>query len=151
MTRLLLATLHLLALGIGLGAVWARRSALRGALDPAGLRRVFTADAWWGIAAALWIGTGLWRLLAGMEKSTTYYLQNRYFLLKMACFGLILLLELAPMITLARWRGQLARGHAIDTRRARAFGTISLIQAGVLLLMVLFATAMARGYGARVP
>src|SRR6266511_1832568 len=51
--RWLLAALHLLALGIGLGAVWARGRALRDALDASGLRRAFHADAWWGIAAVL--------------------------------------------------------------------------------------------------
>lgn len=44
--RWLFAALHLLALGVGLGAVWARGRALRGELDEAGLRRAFSADAW---------------------------------------------------------------------------------------------------------
>ena len=149
--RLLLAALHLLALGIGLGAVWARSRALRGTLDAAGLRRVFTADTWWGVAALVWISTGVWRLLGGLEKPTGYYFHNGFFLLKMACFGVLFLLELAPMITLVRWRSQLARGRVIDTRHARTFGTISLVQAGLLLAIVLLATSMARGYGARIP
>jgi hypothetical protein len=51
MLRWLLAAAHLLALGIGLGAVWARSRALRGSLDPAGLRRVLGADAWWSAGA----------------------------------------------------------------------------------------------------
>ena len=68
-TRWLAASFHLLALGIGLGAVWCRGRALRGPLDQPGLRRVFMADGAWGIAALLWLGTGLWRLLAGMEKT----------------------------------------------------------------------------------
>ena len=54
--RLLFATLHLLGLGVGLGAVWARARALRGPLDAQGLGRVFYADSWWGVAAAIWIG-----------------------------------------------------------------------------------------------
>ena len=59
--RWLLAAFHLLALGVGLGAVWARGRALRGALDTPSLRRVFYADTWWGVAAFLWIGTGVLR------------------------------------------------------------------------------------------
>jgi len=66
----LLAGLHLLALGVGLGAVWVRGRALSSRLDERGLHSVFRADMWWGIAAFLWIGTGLWRLLAGIEKDT---------------------------------------------------------------------------------
>jgi len=57
--RWLLAAVHLLALGVGLGAVWARGRALQTSLDVPALRRVFYADTWWGIAAVLWIGTGL--------------------------------------------------------------------------------------------
>lgn len=149
--RLGLATFHLLALGIGLGAVWSRGQALSGTLDPLALRRAFTADSWWGIAALVWIATGVWRLLGSVEKPAGYYFHNSLFLFKMVCFGLIFLLELAPMITLVRWRVQLARGRAIDTRRAPVLGVISLVQAGLLLVMVGLATAMARGYGARLP
>lgn len=145
--RWLFAALHLLALGIGLGAVWARGHALTGALDSAGLRRVFAADTWWGIAALLWIATGLVRAFAGLEKGTVYYLHNHLFWAKMALLGLILLLEIAPMVALIRWRVLAARGEEVDTRRALRFARISRLQAGLVVLMVLAATAMARGYG----
>jgi hypothetical protein len=81
--RWLLAGLHLLALGVGLGAVWVRGRSLLSRLDERGLHAVFLADMWWGIAAFIWIGTGLWRLLAGLEKDTSYYLHNHLFLTKM--------------------------------------------------------------------
>src|SRR5688572_12529208 len=97
--RWFLATLHLLALGIGLGAVWVRAGALRGPLDRAGLQRVFLADTFWGVAAGLWIVTGLWRAFGGVEKGTDYYLQNSVFLIKMGLLILILALEVWPMIT----------------------------------------------------
>jgi hypothetical protein len=42
--RWVVAALHLLALGVGLGTVWARRRALRGVLDAPGLQRVLYAD-----------------------------------------------------------------------------------------------------------
>jgi putative membrane protein len=145
--RWLLATLHLLALGVGLGAVWARARTLSGELDAAGLRRVFYADTWWGIAAVVWIATGLARALGGLEKGTDYYLHNRLFLAKMGCLLLILVLEVSPMISLIRWRMSLAEGEVIDTSRAPRFARISLIQAVLVVVMVLAATGMARGYG----
>ena len=145
--RWLAASLHLLALGIGLGAVWARGRALRSALDPRSLRQVFLADSLWGLAFVLWIGTGLWRLLAGLEKGTGYYLQNHVFLTKMALLALVLLLELKPMITLIRWRAAVARGQTPDTRVAGLLARISFVQAGLIVLMVFAATAMARGVG----
>src|SRR5439155_25184932 len=111
--RWLLAAIHLLALGLGFGAVWARGRALRGELDPAGLRRAFYADTWWGVAAVLWIGTGLVRAFGGFEKGSFYYLHNHLFWAKM---------------------GLLA-------------ARISFVQALLVVLMVLAATAMARGYG----
>lgn len=149
MLRWLLAAIHLLALGIGLGAVWARGRALRQPLDARGFRRVFEADAWWGIAALLWVGSGLWRWLAGTEKATSYYTGNHIFLGKMALFVIIVLLELSPMMALMNWRRQVAAGQLPDVTRAAKFARISSIQAGLIVLMVLAATAMARGYGAR--
>jgi putative membrane protein len=145
--RVLLAGLHLLGLGVGLGAVWGRARALRSRLDPAGLRSVFLADNFWGLAAALWLGTGLWRLLAGVEKDTAYYFHNHVFLGKMACFAIILALEGLPMITLIRWRRQVARGEQPDTSAAPLLARISLAQAGIVIVMVFLAAAMARGFG----
>ena len=145
--RWLAASLHLLALGIGLGSVWARGRALRSSLDAGTLRQVFFADTLWGVAAVLWISTGLWRLLAGLEKGTGYYLQNHLFLTKMALLALVLLLEIRPMITLIRWRKTVSRGEAPDTRAAPLLARISFVQAWLIVLMVFAATAMARGMG----
>ncbi len=147
MIRWLLAALHLLALGTGLGAIWARRLALRGALDPAGLRRVFHADTWWGVSALIWISTGLLRAFAGFEKGTQYYLQSHLFLTKMGLLIGILLLEIAPMAALIRWRVEAGRGNLPETRRAGTFARVSAIQTILLLLMLIAATGMARGYG----
>ncbi|HEV8176512.1 MAG TPA: DUF2214 family protein [Gemmatimonadales bacterium] len=147
MIRLLLAALHLLGLGVGLGAVWARGRALSSRVDGAGLRSVFLADNFWGLAAALWLGTGLWRLLAGTEKGTSYYLHNHLFLGKMAFFAVILALELWPMITLIGWRRRVARGEQPDTAAAPLLARVSYAQAVIVIVMVFFAAAMARGYG----
>jgi putative membrane protein len=146
--RLVLATVHLLALGFGLGAIWARARALRARLDLDGLRRVFYADTWWGIAALLWIGTGLWRLFGGLEKGTAYYLHNHAFFAKMGLLGLILILEVWPMITLIRWRVRVQAGELPDTGAAGQLSRISVLQAALVVLMVFAAVAMARGYGA---
>ena len=125
-----------------------RGRALQSVLDRDGLRRVFLADGLWGAAAALWIGTGVWRLLGGLEKPTGYYLANHVFLTKMGLLLVILALEVSPMLTLVRWRRLVRLGQPLDTSSARRMGTISFIQAWLVLLMVLAATAMARGIGA---
>jgi putative membrane protein len=142
-----LAALHLLALGIGLGSVWVRGRALQSELTADRLKTVFRADNLWGLAAVLWIGTGLWRLLGGVEKGAQYYLGNHMFLTKMGLLLLILGLEISPMVTLIRWRRATARGTPVDTSSARRLGRISFLQAGLIVLMVFTATAMARGIG----
>ena len=147
--RITLATLHLLALGLGLGAVRARASALRGPLDIATIRRAFAADAGWGIAAAIWISTGLWRLLASTEKATEYYMTNRFFMWKMGLLALILVLEIRPMLTLIKWRRSASKGE-LDfqalTSDAKRIATVSNIQSGLVVVMVALAVLMARGY-----
>jgi putative membrane protein len=160
MLRLTLAWLHLIALGIGLWAVLARGQALREAVrelpGTAALRRAFRADAHWGVAALLWLATGLWRYLGSTEKATGYYNSNHIFLTKMTLFVVILALEIFPMITLMRWRTALARAKAsgppdavIDVAKARKIATISYAQGAIVAIIVFIAVAMARGYGAR--
>jgi putative membrane protein len=147
MLRWLLAAAHLLALGIGLGSVWVRAGALRQPLDTAAAyRRVFTSDAGWGVAAALWIGTGLWRLFGGLEKGTDYYLHNRVFWVKMTLLLLVLILEVGPVVTIGRWRREVAAGCLPDPSAAPRMARVSVVQAALIALMVLAATAMARGY-----
>ncbi|MOA11074.1 hypothetical protein D3C78_1309930 [compost metagenome] len=85
------------------------------------------------------------RAFGGYEKGTDYYLHQPLFHLKMTLFVLILLLEIAPMVTLIKWRIALARKVAIDTGRAKLFARISHIEALLVLLMVVAATGMARG------
>src|SRR5918995_2397705 len=100
----IVSSLHLLALAVGLPAVVLRGRALRGALDDAGLRRLFAADTAWGIAAALWLITGLLRAFAGLEKGSAFYLGSTLFWTKMTLFAIVILLEIRPMVTLIRWR-----------------------------------------------
>jgi putative membrane protein len=147
MIRWILAAVHLLALGIGLGAIWARGRALRAPLDVAGVRRVLAADTWWGVAAGLWIVTGLARAFGGFEKGTVYYLHNHFFWVKMGLLGSILLLEIVPMITFIKWRRRTGRGEIVDAADAPPLAAVSFIQAALVVFMVLAATAMARGYG----
>ncbi|HEY4133451.1 MAG TPA: DUF2214 family protein [Gemmatimonadaceae bacterium] len=151
MLRLALAALHLFGFGIGIGAVWARSRSLRdNSFNVAAVRRAFVADSWWGIAALLSIGTGLWRLLGRVEKSTTYYTHDWIFLGKMRVYALLCVLELWPMITLIRWRS-LARGARgawqPDRRHARWMGLIGYVEVVLLVVMVIAAVSMARGYG----
>lgn len=140
-----IAYLHILTLGIGFYGIWARANALKKLKDNTGLPEVFKADNFWGLAALLWIITGLWRAFGGLEKGTDYYLHSTAFLIKMGLFLLVFMIELKPMITLIQWRIKLKRGEAIDLTPARSFAFMSHLELGLLSIIVLFAVAMARG------
>ncbi|CAI8816190.1 MULTISPECIES: DUF2214 family protein [Pseudomonas] len=141
-----LAAIHLLAFALGFWAVLSRGTAFRRLATGVGeARSVLIADNLWGISAVLLLVTGGMRAFAGYEKGADYYLHQPLFHLKMTLFVLILLLEVAPMVTLIKWRIAQARGAAINTGRAALFARISHIEALLVLLMVVAATGMARG------
>lgn len=150
MLQIVLAGLHLIALGLGLGAIINRGTLLREVPDPLSLRRVFRADTMWGVAALLWLGTGIPRYLLGIEKGTAYYNSNYFFLAKMVLLLIIFLLEIWPMVTLIRWRIAVSRGASAGVvavpATARLIATISHVQALLVVAMVFTAVAMARGY-----
>ena len=145
----LIASLHLLALPLGAAAVFARARSLHRLRDAPGLSAVFRADNLWAMAAALWIGTGVWRAFGGLEKGTAYYLANPWFHAKLGLFVLILLLELWPMVTLIRWRALTRRGGTPDLRPARLLARISDLQLAIVVAIVVLAAGLARGFGLR--
>ena len=145
--RWLLAVLHLLALPIGLAAVFLRARALRALARGGDARGAVSADLWWGVAAFIWISTGLIRWLAGIEKPMPYYTQNWLFHTKLTLLLLILVLEVRPIIVIGRWRSRLRKGEPIDTSAANAMATTSFIQLVLAVLMVIAATGLARGIG----
>jgi putative membrane protein len=153
MLRVTLAATHLIALGLGLGAVVTRGNALREPVSTNSLRRALRADGAWGLAAAVWLATGLWRLLGETEKAVGYYLHNSLFITKMGLFAVVLALEIWPMVMLTKWRRALQRSnlmqHIVAPATARRIATISYIEALLILLMVFAASAMARGLGVR--
>jgi putative membrane protein len=147
MTRWLLSASHLLALGIGLGAVWARARALRRLAAGASLRPVFTADNWWVLALTLWLVTGLARALGGFEKPPQYYLYSYLFWSKMVLVSALYIVEMWPMATLIQWGIWKGKGREIDTSAAARMASLSQVQTVLLLAILLIATAMARGMG----
>lgn len=149
MTSAIVSALHLLALAIGLPAVFLRGRALRGTLDDASFKRLFAADTVWGIAAALWIATGLLRAFGGLEKGTAFYLASPLFWTKMTLFILVVALEIWPMVTFIRWRGVVRRGGRPDTSAARALFIVNHVQLAIAVVMVFVASFMARGFGLR--
>ncbi len=149
MASAIVSALHVLALALGLPGVYLRGRALKGRLDRDGIRNVLAADTVWGIAAVLWIATGLLRAFAGLDKGSQFYLASPLFWTKMALFVAVLILEIWPMITFIRWRVQLRRGQAPDTSRARALYVVNHVEMALVVLIVFVASFMARGFGMR--
>jgi putative membrane protein len=142
-----LSGLHLLALAIGLPAIYVRTRALKGPLDGEGLRRVFVADSWWGLAALLWIATGPVRAFGPFEKGAAFYLGTWLFHLKLGLFALIFALEITPMVGLIRWRMALRRGESPDLSAAPLYRILSHVEMGLVVVIVFVAAFMARGFG----
>ena len=147
MVSAIVSSLHLLALATGLPAVFLRGRALKGPLDADGVRRLLSADNAWGVAAVLWIVTGLLRAFGGLEKGTQFYFHSPLFWVKMALFLGILVLEVRPMVTFIRWRIQLGRGLPVDIAAARGLYTVNHIELALVVVMVFVAGMMARGIG----
>ncbi len=140
----LLSAIHLLTLALGLGAVFARGRALGGRLDDAGWRRLLAADNAWGIAAGLWIASGLARVFFG-GKEASFYWRNGFFWIKMALFGLVFVLELAPMTTFIRVRAAQRRRTPLPQFSAETYRRINTAETALVVAIVVVAAFMARG------
>jgi putative membrane protein len=149
MIAAIVSALHVLALALGLPSIFFRGRALKGSLDGPGLHRLFTADTVWGIAALLWLATGLARAFGGLEKGSAFYLASPLFWLKITLFATVALLEAWPMVTFIRWRRELRRGEAPDTSAAPRLYIINHAEMGLVVVIVFVASFMARGFGLR--
>jgi putative membrane protein len=140
----LLSAAHVLTLALGLGAIIARGRALAAPLDDPGWRRLLAADNLWGIAALLWIATGLGRVFFG-GREPSFYWGNGLFWAKMTLFGLVFLLELAPMRTFIRVRAARRRRAALPAFPLAAYRRINAAETVLTILIVFAAAFMARG------
>ncbi|WP_095179502.1 DUF2214 family protein [Pseudomonas sp. Irchel 3F6] len=146
LSQWVLAAIHLFAFALAFWAALTRGTAFRKLSAGTGeLKRVLLADNLWGLSAFTLLITGAMRAFGGYEKASDYYLHQPLFHLKMTLFLLILLMELAPMITLIKWRIASSRGVAPEAGRAKLYARISHVEALLLILMMVAATGMARG------
>jgi putative membrane protein len=143
-TSALLSAIHVLTLALGLGAVVMRGRALGRPLDEAGWQRLLAADNLWGIAAGLWIASGVARLFFG-GKEPSFYWHNGFFWIKLALFGLVFALELTPMMTFIRVRTARRRGTAPPRFPVDAYRRINAAEVALVVAIVFAAAFMARG------
>lgn len=143
-TAAMLSAIHMLTLAVGFAAVVERGRALHSSLDDAGWNRLLVADTWWGIAAGLWIASGLARVFYG-GRTPDFYWSNGFFWIKLGLFGIVFLLELSPMVTFIRVRAARRRGTRFPRVPVERFRIINRIEVGLVVVIVLAAALMARG------
>jgi putative membrane protein len=140
-----IAALHLITLGIGYGFAWMRGKQISLVQSKEDLSSVFFADNMYGLAALLWLATGLWRAFGGLEKGTDYYLESTAFWIKMGLFGVLFILEIYPMITLMQWRIKRKKGKDFSLSPTRTLSLLTYAEVVLLTAMVFVAVMMARG------
>jgi putative membrane protein len=150
LARAVVAALHYLALGIGLGAVVGRglrlRALRRAPSDAAQLTPLFHADSLWGLAAALWLVTGVLRAFAGLEKATAFYVRNGFFYVKLGLFAAVFALEIMPMLTFIAWRRARSTGATPwATAPIGRLVRVNDIELALVVLIPFAAALMARG------
>lgn len=144
---ILISFLHFLALLIGSAGIVVRIFGLKENLERSNnLEKIYFGDNLWGLAALVWIVTGLVRVFGDFDKGSQYYLTSHWFYLKMSLFALIFVLEIYPMITLIKWRMRNKQDLIPnDLAKLRVMYKLSLIELSVLVFIPLCATIMARG------
>jgi putative membrane protein len=140
----LLSAIHMLALSLGVGGIFARGRALSRPLDAAGWKGLLAADNVWGAAAVLWIVSGLGRVFFG-GREPSFYWRNGLFWVKLGLFGLVFLLELAPMTTFIRVRIAQRRGAALPVFPLDIYRRINTVELWLVVAIVFIAAFMARG------
>jgi putative membrane protein len=140
----LLSAIHMLTLALGAGALFVRGRALAGPLDDAGWKRLLAADAAWGVAALLWIASGLARVFWG-GKDPSFYWRNGFFWIKLTLFGIVFMLEQAPMITFMRVRSARSRGMAPPSFPIETYRRLNAAELALVVAIVFVAAFMARG------
>ena len=143
MLDLVLAILHhVLIFGI-FGILFAEFMTLRTGISNAAAARIAAIDMWYGILAGVVLIIGFCRAIYA-AKGWAYYSHNTFFWAKMATFAAIGLLSAPPTIQFIRWRRSGVTPDDAAVRSARRYLHAEL---GLFVLLLVFAAAMARGYG----
>ncbi len=144
----LLASAHHLAV-FTLVALFAAEFALvRPGLSGPRISQLARLDAFYGGVAGLVIVVGVLRIFFG-SVDASYYWGNHAFWGKMAAFLIMGLLTIPPTLAFRRWvrAGAGAVDYAPPAEEIARSRRFIHLQAAVLVLIPIFAAAMARGYG----
>ena len=145
---LILASGHHLAVFLLVAILAAEFALLRPGLSGARVGQLARIDAAYGGVATLVIIVGVLRVIFGAS-GWEYYVDNYAFWGKMAAFLAMGLLTIQPTIAIRKWlkaqKGD--ANYAVPATEIATSRRYIHLQAGMLLLIPIFAAAMARGYG----
>ncbi|NWK77523.1 DUF2214 family protein [Aquitalea sp. LB_tupeE] len=145
MLQWLLATLHLLALGCGLGAIAARGRNLADQPDGPAWQRSLRANNWWHLALCLWLLSGISMLVQQVQPVWVAGSLPPAALAKLLCCLLLFTQEWRSLSLLRQCRERLERGRLpADELRSRLCRA-SRRQLALLLLLLLLSTAWHSG------
>jgi putative membrane protein len=148
MLDLVLASAHHVAVFTLVALFAAEFALLRPGLSGPRVAQLAQIDAAYGAVAGLVVVVGIVRVIFGAI-GWEYYVSNHFFWGKMAAFVIMGLLTIPPTMAFRRWvkAGAGVADHAPPEAEITANRRFLRLQAGVLLLIPIFAAAMARGYG----
>lgn len=145
---LILAGAHHIAVFILVALYAAEFTLLRPGLAGPRIGQLAKIDAAYGAVAGLVIVVGIVRVMFG-AMGWEYYVSNLAFWAKMAAFLVAGLLTIPPTLAFRRWNKAAAStpDYAPPREDIAANRRFLHLQAGLLLLIPIFAAMMARGYG----
>ena len=142
---LILASSHHLVVFLLVAIFAAEFALLRPGLAGNRIGQLARIDAAYGGVAMLVIVVGVLRVIFG-ARGWEYYVSNYAFWAKMAAFLVMGLLTVPPTLAIRRWL-KAGQDYVVPAEEISANRRFIYLQAGVLVLIPIFAAAMARGYG----
>ena len=142
------AFLHHVAAFVIVGVLTAELVLLGGELTQTSARSLLRVDAAYGIAAAVLLIVGFYRVLY-TEKGAAYYFHSIPFLVKISLFLIVGLISIYPTLQYLGWRGALRAGKApvLEAPVRRRLRMLVHVELTLLFVIMLCAAMMSRGIG----
>jgi putative membrane protein len=144
----LMAFLHHAAAFTLVGALAVEVALFKPPLSLTQAQRLLRTDMIFGASAAVLLAVGILRV-AYFEKSPAYYWRDVFFLIKFGAFLVAALISIYPTVTFLSWNRSLKAGNApqIPAGRTRFVRTCLMLELTAILVILLCAALMARGFG----
>jgi putative membrane protein len=145
---LIFAILHFLLIFALVAIMAMELMLLKPGLAGARLAQLGGIDSAYGGAAGALVVVGFLRVFFGATDSS-FYLGNPVFWMKIAAFVIVGLISIKPTIDIQRWRRQAKTdsGYVVPDGEVKAARRFIHAETAVFVLIPIFASLMARGYG----